>query len=459
MSSHPEDATRIPRTSGRLGPRTYLLYALPSAGLQALLWMVIFYALKYGTDVLGVAPALVGGMFALGRTWDAISDPLVGSWSDRVQSRWGRRRPWLVAGAIPLGVAFWAFWLPVFAPGSLAASLWMGGALLVYHTAYTMVSIPHAAWGTEIAPDATARTRLYAARGAGELVGVFGAIAGLHWLENAPAPAATAPWVAGILGASAAFFAIVAGVGLRESRRSEANGGTSPWRSMRDVCANPLARIILAVVFLADVGTAGMGAVLPFLTEHVMNRPGTSAQFLAAFILPVCVSIPLWVALAGRIGVWRAWRLSCVLSGLAFGAYLFVDDGTPVVWLLAIGGCVGLGQAASRVLPPAVLGEAIARDRERTGEDKEGAYFAAFHLVQKIGGAVAVGIAGVVLQWSGIGAGVDPGPRGELGIRLLMCVLPAVAMTVSVVLLGRRAGTRLSRSRREAPAVWARSEC
>ncbi|MEM7413300.1 MAG: MFS transporter [Myxococcota bacterium] len=442
-----------------LGVQTLVLYAMPSAGLQALLWLVIFYALKYGSDVLGVAPAIVGGVFALGRVWDAVSDPIVGHWSDRARTRWGRRRPWLLAGAVPLAVGFWAFWLPIFPVGSLGATLWMAAALLLYHTAYTAVSIPHAAWGTEIAPTAQARTRLYAARGVGELAGIFVAIGALHQIENAPT---SAPGIAAALGALAATCAGIAALRLREPAQPEGDGGSSPWQAMRDVLANPIARTVLAAVFLADVGTAAMGAVLPFLTEYVMDRPGTSAQFLAAFVLPTCASIPLWVALAGRIGAWRTWQFSCALSACAFGGYLFVDDQTPLAWLLAIGGCVGLGQAAARILPPAVLGDAIERDRARTGENKEGAYFAAFHLVQKIGAAVAVGIAGLVLQWSGIGAGVAPGPRGELGIRFLMCVLPTLAMALSVGLLAwrRPRGQRTERAGAAAPSEsWAGSEC
>ena len=90
-----EDA-RIPSTgdeTSRLPLSVIVAYALPMAGFSAAAMTLGLYLMKYSADVLLVPPAAMGMIFMLGRVWDAVTDPLVGQWSDRTSTRWGRRRP------------------------------------------------------------------------------------------------------------------------------------------------------------------------------------------------------------------------------------------------------------------------------------------------------------------------------------------------------------------------------
>ena len=82
-----------PNGTGRVPLGTVLSYGPPIVGISALLFFVQFFFLKFATDVFLMAPATVGLLFALGRVWDAVSDPIVGTWSDRTRTRLGRRRP------------------------------------------------------------------------------------------------------------------------------------------------------------------------------------------------------------------------------------------------------------------------------------------------------------------------------------------------------------------------------
>jgi Na+/melibiose symporter-like transporter len=86
--------------SARVPMTTVLAFGGPVFALSGTLFFVQFFFLKFATDVLLIAPALVGTLFALGRGWDAVSDPIVGAWSDRTRTRLGRRRPWMLA-ALP----------------------------------------------------------------------------------------------------------------------------------------------------------------------------------------------------------------------------------------------------------------------------------------------------------------------------------------------------------------------
>jgi GPH family glycoside/pentoside/hexuronide:cation symporter len=162
-----------PRVEERLPLATILIYALPAASLGFMGALVSIYLLKFSTDVLLIAPGLMGLLFGLSRLWDAVSDPLAGYWSDRTRSALGRRRPWLLAAALPLALLFAALWSPPAALGPTALTIWMGAAIVLYFTAQTAVGIPHMALGAELTNGYHERSRVFGARMLFEFVGIF----------------------------------------------------------------------------------------------------------------------------------------------------------------------------------------------------------------------------------------------------------------------------------------------
>ena len=90
----------------RLPTSTVLVYAAPSVGVGFMFFLTNVYLMKFSTDVLGIAPAAMGVIFLVSRVWDAVSDPIAGYLSDRTRTRLGRRRPWMLVGAIPVGAVF-----------------------------------------------------------------------------------------------------------------------------------------------------------------------------------------------------------------------------------------------------------------------------------------------------------------------------------------------------------------
>jgi GPH family glycoside/pentoside/hexuronide:cation symporter len=129
------------------------LYALPAASLGFMGGLVSFYLLKFSTDVLLIAPGVMGLIFGASRIWDAVSDPLAGYWSDRTRSRWGRRRPWLALAALPLGLAFVGLWAPPRGLSGPQLAAWMAAGVMLYFTAQTALAVPHASLGAELSAD------------------------------------------------------------------------------------------------------------------------------------------------------------------------------------------------------------------------------------------------------------------------------------------------------------------
>ena len=108
-----------PVTARRVASGTVWLYASPMVGLGFVFFLTSVYHLKFATDVLGISPAAMGTILLLSRIWDGLCDPVTGFLSDRTRCRLGRRRPWIVAAALPVAATFALLWAP---PASLDAS-------------------------------------------------------------------------------------------------------------------------------------------------------------------------------------------------------------------------------------------------------------------------------------------------------------------------------------------------
>ncbi len=237
-----------------------LLYGLPGLGLGFLFFLTSVYLMKYATDVLRMPPEVVGGLFLASRIWDAVSDPLAGWLSDRTVSRFGRRRPWLLASALPLGLTALMVWCPPRGLDGAGLATWIGAALFLHFTATTMFSVPHQSLGAELARDHHERTRLFAVRHVLATCGIFLALGGVFLLVRSSAPRDTAFALIASAGALTALTTLLAFAFLREPAEHLGRGGRRPFVAFGDVLRNPHARILLVVFGIETVGTATLGS-------------------------------------------------------------------------------------------------------------------------------------------------------------------------------------------------------
>lgn len=135
--------------SARLRPLTLVAYGLPALpaamlGLPLLVYLPSFYAETVGIGLTGA-----GAILLLARLWDGVTDPLVGFLSDRTRTRIGRRRPWLIASLPLVLVGAWLLFRPPEGAGAAHLLLWS----FVVYLGWTMMQIPHQAWGAELSAD------------------------------------------------------------------------------------------------------------------------------------------------------------------------------------------------------------------------------------------------------------------------------------------------------------------
>jgi GPH family glycoside/pentoside/hexuronide:cation symporter len=152
-----------------------LTYGLPRSGSAMMFIMVSVYLSKFYTDTLLLAPAFVAWTFLIGRFWDGFTDPIMGYASDATKSRMGRRRPYFLLSAIPVGIAYFYLWSPPDALKDWGLFLYLTATYLLMYTFWTVFSIPHNSLGAELTMDYHERTVLTGVR---EGLGVIGALVG-----------------------------------------------------------------------------------------------------------------------------------------------------------------------------------------------------------------------------------------------------------------------------------------
>ncbi len=398
--------------------------------------LVSFYLLKFSTDVLLIAPAVIGSLLLLARVWDAITDPLAGWLSDRTRTPLGRRRPWLLGAALPFGGSVVMLWSPPEDLEGAALTVWIGAAILLFYTAYTAFRIPHLAFAAELDRGYHERTRVFAILQAVESIGMFAAAGALALLEAADEPRAFARQLSVVMGAFAGLLILLPVLLVRERAEFQGKGGTNPLRSFSDVVKNLNARILIGVFFLEQIGFGALVVLLPYLSDYVIVSPGQTAIYLSSAIGAMLVSIPVWLSLSRRYGKKRVWLWSLSVKVFIFFTIFFFGEGDTM--LMTLGSMAfGLMNGCGAVVGQSLQADVIDWDEARTGERKEGTYFAAWNFVQKAASGVAVWVVGLVLSLTGFVPNSVQSEGTLLGILILASALPCVLHISAIMLLTR----------------------
>jgi GPH family glycoside/pentoside/hexuronide:cation symporter len=398
LVSLPPSSTGDP-SSTPLSSASLLGYGLAAVPGQFAYVLVLIMYLKFAVDDLGASAAVVGTIFLVAKLWDAVSDPMVGNLSDRTKSRFGRRRPWLAASAPLLAVFSVMAWAPPSGLDGMWLSVWISVAVLGFYTAYTIFDVPHMALGAEMTFDRQARNRVFGVRQVMRTLGMFGAGVGGTYLVNQGASMAAAMSY-GL--AALTLVCVFGGLSRLPAERTDflGRGGDNPFRAVRDVFANRHARLLLFVFFIESIGSGGIGVLTPFVIEYVMKMKEIIPYMLGAYMLSALAAVPLWVWLGNFFEKRRLWLFAMVQGGIGYGLIFWVGEGDWV--LMAVSSVLaGTAGACGNTLGQALKAEVIDFDEYRTGERKEGAYFAGWSFMSKLAGGIMVGVVGYSLELSG----------------------------------------------------------
>jgi Na+/melibiose symporter-like transporter len=402
--------------------------------------------MKFSTDVLIIAPAIMGLIFSVSRIWDAISDPLVGYLSDRTTTSLGRRRTWILFSFVPIAIGFYAVFAPPVSLSGDALTWWMAASIIGFYSAMTIFFVPHMALGAELSNDYHERSRLFGLRHAFYTVGSILSLGTMMLLLNEEFREggdvrAMAEEYALYAIIAMSVLVLYAVVNLRERPEFQGRLNSSPTSAFRDVWQNPHARLLVIVTFIENVGSSAIAVLTLYVTQYVVGAPLSAPFIILAYMLPSTASVPMWLPLSRRFGKIRVWMVGMALYGLAFGGMFFLPFMETVdarlTLIIVMAAFAGLAAGCGGTIGPSVQGDVIDYDEYKTGERKEGSYFAVWNFTYKSALGVMLLLTGFVLEASGFVPNQPQTMTVQIAMVSLYGALPLLCYAIGVVLFSR----------------------
>lgn len=383
----------------------------------------IFYAI-FLTDVVGLDARLASFAALIGVIWDAINDPLVGLISDRVRTRWGRRRPFLLFFSIPFALGFILLWWAPPWENQLALMATVTLTFMLSDTLQTLVIVPFFALTPDITPDYDERTSLTGYRM------FFNLLASLATAVAAPIIVDAAIQsgyslqrgyllVASLFGGLAAIPFLLIFFVVRERNPDlgdlhQPNGKQPAFRSILATAWKNIPFRFATLLYMLNWITFDLVALmLPFYLVYWIAQGNLLASMpiagesialesivLGLLIITAVFALPLWTWLSYRFS-----KRSAYIVGMLFWAFvqivLFGLQPGQITAMLILAVLAGLSVSTAHVLPDSIFPDVIEWDELRTHQRHEGIYYGAKNFVRKLTGAFAIFFALQVLGWFG----------------------------------------------------------
>lgn len=396
------------------------LYGSGDWGIASISMMrSIFYAI-YLTDVVGIEPRLASLGALVGIVWDAVNDPIIGMLSDRVKSKLGRRRPFLLWFAFPFGLSFVMLWSAPNWDSQVALLIYVTLAFMISDTLTTLVAVPYYSLTPELTQNYDERTSLSSFRSVFQLLSAMVVVVSAPMIVDAVISGGGTQQQ-GFLTAGAVFGAIgslplfLIGLFIRErfAEDTQEQEELSFRETLKLAWQNVPFRYAVGIYMFNWSAVDMVSITFPFFLLYwvaqgdllaKINILGVDLALESAFfgvLMLVCVLfVPFWLWLSKRQNKIRAYILG-MAAWVVVQVLIFTIQPGETSYMLFLAGLAGIGVSAAYILPDSILPDVIEWDELRTGRRQEGIYYGIRTLIRKLTGALIIFITLQILGWSG----------------------------------------------------------
>jgi len=426
------------KNNNKLPISVKLAYAAPAFALAVVGIPIYVYIPKFYTDVMGMDIALLGALLFSVRLFDAVTDPIIGAWSDKTNTRLGRRRPFIAIGSVLVaGAMMMLFMPPAMSPGKTA--LWFGVSIYALFLFWTAVVVPYESLGPEITYNYDERTELFGLRD-GFLIA--------RTLMAASSPALIR-WIFGVpkyVSGESTVFLLMAIIyaplvittcwycvsKIREAAPPQQRSLPGIKESVRVTLRNRPFLILLASYTISAIGSSLPATLILYYVQYVL-RSETAEAFLLLYFVTGIAFLPLWVRLAKKIGKKAAWIMSMAVNTGAFTGVFFLGAGDVIAYGILVF-LSGIGFGATLALPSAMQADVIDYDELLTGTRREGHYIGLWSISKKLAAAVGIGAGLSILGSVGYTPNVEQQDNVLLTLRVLYAGVPSVCNGIALII-------------------------
>lgn len=395
-----------------------LLYGSGDWGISSVGMMrSIFYAI-YLTDVVGLEPRLASFGALVGIVWDAVNDPIIGILSDRLHTRWGRRRPFLLWFAIPFGMSFILLWSAPDWERQAALLTYVTLSFMLADTLQTLVSVPFLSLTPELTPDYDERTTLTSFRSFFQLIGALSVVIAAPAIvdlviESGGTQQQGFMLVGAIFGSIGAVPLILIGIFVRETSTPEQQKSMPFRETLRAAWQNVPFRFSVGIHMLNWSAVDMVAITFPYFLLYwiaqgdllaKINVLGIDLAYESAFfgvLMSVCILfIPFWLWVAKRRNKREAYMIGMIFW-VAVALMIYTIQPGETIYLLFLAALAGIGVSAAYVLPDSIFADVIEWDELRMRRRQEGIFYGIRTLIRKLTGALVIFVTLQLLGWSG----------------------------------------------------------
>ncbi len=423
---------------------TKLAYGIGDMGAAIGTQVTGFYLLSFLLDVALVPSLLVSVIFLVSNLWDAVTDPVIGNLSDKTRTRWGRRRPWLLFGAVPFGLAFFLQWY-VPGVGEIGRFVYFLVMALLFKTMFTVVNVPYTALTPELARTYDERTNLTSYRfGFSVLSGVaavvlFPIIRDMDMFTGAQAGTMAA---AGFLSVFVALSSIITFTFTRERPAELFDTDEQPGiiDGLKIAFGNRPFLYVVGIYLLSWLVVQFVQANLLLYMRYWLEAEPRFQTFILVLQLTSFGFLFVWAQISKRFNKKQAYYIGVGVF-IVLAVWIFTIQPNPSNLLLySVAFVAGTGVSMALLLPWSMLPDVIEYDEIKTGLRREGVYYGLFVFIQKIGLSIALAVSPLILGLAGYvtpdasGAFVQQPDSVLLTLRVLVSLFPMVLLLLSVPL-------------------------
>ncbi len=420
----------------KLPTLTKIVYGFGDIGFSMTGTIIAAYFSIFLTDVVGIRPAVAAIALFIGKSWDYINDPLIGHISDRTRTRWGRRRPFLLFGALPFALAFAFLWWKPPLENQTTLVIFYTAMFVLYDAVNTFVGMPYFALTPELSEDYDERTELTGYRMFFSILGslISFVLPMMIIGKMSPENSGNVFLMGLIFGLASGLPLLFVFLGTREKPYFIQLTRPKLIASLKAAFKNRPFVFSTIIYLFTWTSMHVIESNLLYYIKYVVKREDITEIIMATIFVTAIISLPVWNWISKKFNKRMAY-----IYGIAFWAVvqillITVSPSSSLVYLLALCVMAGIGVGAAHVLPWAMIPDAIEVDELRTGERHEGMFYSLVTLMGKVANSIAIPLALAVLDFSGYIPNAVEQPESTLtGIRLVVGPIPALLLVGGIV--------------------------